>query len=58
VRWSLVRNGLIVAAAGVAAGVLMANFGLLGGSGTALFLLPWFAVLGGLSWAAAGLLSR
>ena len=58
VRWSLVRNGLMVAAAGAAAGVLMANFGLLGGSGTALFLLPWFAVLGGLSWAAAGLLSR
>ncbi|MDQ6795955.1 MAG: phosphatase PAP2 family protein [Chloroflexota bacterium] len=58
VRWSLVRNGLIVAGAGGAAGVLMANFGLLGGSGTALFLVPWFGVLGGLSWAAAGLLSR
>jgi hypothetical protein len=58
VRWSLVRTGLIVAGAGAAAGVLMANLGLLGGSGTAFFLLPWFAVLGGLSWAAAGLLSR
>ena len=58
VRWAPVRDGLIIAAVGAIAGILMAGFGLLGGSGTALFLVPWFAVLGGLSRAAAGLLSR
>ena len=58
VRWDLVRQGVVVAGLGAAAGVLMASLGLFGGSGTALFLVPWFAVLGGLSRAAAGLLSR
>ncbi|HEY0443228.1 MAG TPA: phosphatase PAP2 family protein, partial [Candidatus Limnocylindrales bacterium] len=58
VRWPHVWRGAALAAAGAVLGVLMARFGILGGSGTALFLVPWFAVLGGLSWAAGGLLSR
>jgi PAP2 superfamily len=57
IRWSVVRQGLVVAGIGAAVGLVMARFGLLGGTGTALFLAPWFAVLGGLSRAAAGLLS-
>jgi PAP2 superfamily protein len=57
IRWNVVRQGLIVAGIGALVGVAMASFGLLGGTGTALFLGPWFAVLGGLSRAAAGLLS-
>jgi hypothetical protein len=58
VRWDAVWPGLAVAAVGAIAGVAMVQLQLLGGSGTALILIPWFAVLGGLSWAAAGLLSR
>ncbi len=58
VRWGLVREGLVAAGVGAAAGVLMARLDWLGGSSTALFLVPWFAVLGGLWRAAAGLLSR
>jgi hypothetical protein len=57
IRWNVVREGLIVAGIGAVVGVAMASTGLLGGTGTALFLGPWFAVLGGLSRAAAGLLS-
>jgi hypothetical protein len=57
IRWGVVRQGLVVAGIGAAVGLVMARFGLLGGTGTALFLAPWFAVLGGLSRAAAGLLS-
>ncbi len=57
IRWGIVRQGLLIAGIGALAGVAMAGFGLFGGSGTALFLAPWFAVLGGLSRAAAGLLS-
>jgi hypothetical protein len=36
----------------------MSQLGWLAGSATALFLVPWFAVLGGLWRAAVGLLSR
>jgi hypothetical protein len=58
VSWRAVWPGLVVAAIGALTGVAMAQLQLLGGSATALILVPWFAVLGGLSWAAAGLLSR
>jgi hypothetical protein len=58
IRWNVVRQGLIVAGIGAVVGLAMASFGLLGGTGTALFLGPWFAALGGLSRAAAGLLSE
>ena len=58
IRWTVVAQGLALAAIGGVVGVAMANFGLLGGSGSVLFLGPWFAVLGGLSRAAVGFLSR
>jgi PAP2 superfamily protein len=58
IRWTVVGQGLLVAAIGGLVGFGMANFGLFGGSGTVLFLAPWFAVLGGLSRAAVGFLSR
>jgi hypothetical protein len=58
VRWDVVWPGVAVAVIGAIAGVAMVRLELLGGSATALILVPWFAVLGGLSWAAAGLLSR
>jgi len=58
VRWPLVRQGLAAAVCGAILGTLMVRFEWLGGSTTALFLVPWFAVLGGLWRAAAGLVSR
>jgi hypothetical protein len=57
VRWSFVVQGAVLAVAGAALGYAMSAFGALGGTGTALFLVPWFAVLGGGWRAAVGLLS-
>jgi hypothetical protein len=58
VRWALVLQGLV--AAGIGAGVAygMNVLGWAGGSGSALYLLPWLAILGGLWRSAAGLVSR
>ena len=58
VRWSLVLQGLALAALGVAVAGLMAGLDLLGGSHGPLYLLPWLGILGGLWRAAAGLVSR
>jgi hypothetical protein len=58
VRWSLVGQGLVVALAGAALAFGMSTFHWLGGTTSALYLLPWLAVLGGMWRGAAGLLSR
>jgi hypothetical protein len=58
VRWPMVWQGLAVAAAGVAGASTMALTGVFGGSGSPLFLVPWFAILGGLGRAAVALVSR
>jgi uncharacterized membrane protein len=55
VRWSLVVQGLAIAAVGAG---LAAAMQLLGAAGSGLYLLPWLAILGGLWRAAAGLVSR
>jgi hypothetical protein len=57
IRWDVVVEGVVLAAVGAVVGIAMARFGLFGGSGSVLFLAPWFAILGGLSRAALGLLS-
>jgi hypothetical protein len=58
VRWSLVLQGLGVAILGAILGYGMNALGWLGGSQSALYLLPWLAILGGLWRSAAGLISR
>ncbi len=58
VRWSVVGQGLVVAALGAAVAYWMNTTGALGGGTTALYLVPWLAMLGGAWRAAAGLLSR
>jgi hypothetical protein len=58
VRWSLVAQGLAGALVGAGVGYGMNALGWFGGTGTALYLLPWLAILGGLWRAAAGLISR
>ena len=58
VRWSLVLQGLGFAILGAILGYGMNALGWLGGSQSALYLLPWLAILGGLWRSAAGLISR
>ena len=58
VRWTLVAQGLVVAAVGGAIAYVMNAHGWFGGSSTALYLVPWLSILGGLWRSAAGLLSR
>jgi membrane-associated phospholipid phosphatase len=58
VRWTFVWQGLAAGAVGLSLGYGMSQLGWLGGTATALFLLPWAAVLGGLWRAAVGLLTR
>jgi hypothetical protein len=58
VRWTVVGQGLAVAAIGAVVAYWMNTTGSLGGGSTALYLLPWLAMLGGAWRAAAGLLSR
>jgi hypothetical protein len=58
VRWSLVAQGAAVAVAGAAFAYGMNTMGWLGGSHSALYLLPWLALLGGLWRGSAGLISR
>jgi hypothetical protein len=57
VDWVATAQGVALAALGGLAAVAMA-YGAFGGSGTPLFLVPWFAVLAGAWRAAAALLSR
>ena len=58
VRWPVVVQGLIAVALGGLAAYWMNTTGALGGGSTALYLLPWLAILGGGWRAASGLLSR
>jgi membrane-associated phospholipid phosphatase len=58
VRWALVIQGLVVAIVGAGAAYGMNTMGWLGGSTSALYLVPWLAILGGLWRSAAGVLSR
>jgi hypothetical protein len=53
-----VFQGLGIAVAGAALAFAMSTFHWLGGTTSALYLLPWLAVLGGMWRGAAGLLSR
>ncbi len=58
VRWALVIQGLVVTIAGAGVAYGMNTMGWLGGSTSALYLVPWLAILGGLWRSAAGVLSR
>jgi len=58
VHWPFVWQGVAAVLLGLALGYAMSALGWLGGTATALFLVPWFAVLGGLWRAAVGLLSQ
>jgi hypothetical protein len=58
VRWPIVTQGLVAAGLGALAAYWMNTTGALGGGGTALYLVPWLAILGGGWRAASGLLSR
>ena len=58
VRWSLVAQGLTVAVLGAGLGYGVNALHWFGGAGSALYLVPWLAILGGLWRAAAGLISR
>jgi hypothetical protein len=58
VRWSLVGQGVAVAVIGGVLAYGMNTMGWIGGSQSALYLLPWLAILGGLWRSAAGLISR
>jgi hypothetical protein len=58
VRWSLVAQGAVVAILGAGLAYAMNTMGWFGGSHSALYLVPWLALLGGLWRGSAGLLSR
>jgi PAP2 superfamily len=58
VRWSLVVQGLVVVVLGAGMAYGMNTMGWLGGSHSALYLVPWLALLGGMWRSSAGLLSR
>ncbi len=58
VRWALVIQGVVVTIAGAGVAYGMNTMGWLGGSTSALYLVPWLALLGGLWRSAAGILSR
>ena len=58
VRWTFVVQGLAVFAVGSAVAYGMNTMGWFGGSQSALYLVPWLAILGGLWRGAAGLISR
>jgi membrane-associated phospholipid phosphatase len=58
VRWALVVQGVAVALLGAVLAYGMNRLGWAGGTGTALYLVPWLAILGGLWRGSAGLVSR
>ncbi|MGA3057139.1 MAG: phosphatase PAP2 family protein [Candidatus Limnocylindrales bacterium] len=58
VRWALVGQGLAITVVGVLLAYGMSAFGWLGGAQSAVYLVPWLGILGGLWRAAAGLFSR
>jgi hypothetical protein len=51
-------QGLAVAAGGAVMAYGMNKLGWVGGTSSALYMLPWLAILGGLWRGAAGLVSR
>jgi hypothetical protein len=58
VRWPIVIQGLVAAGLGGLVAYWMNTTGALGGGTTALYLVPWLAIVGGTWRAAVGLLSR
>jgi hypothetical protein len=58
VRWSLVVQGLALAAVGAFFVYQIQSNDWFGGTASAVYLVPWAAVLGGLWRSATGLLSR
>ena len=58
IRWPIVIQGVLIAGIGAAVAYWMNTTGGLGGGSSAVYLLPWLAILGGLWRSAAGLLSR
>jgi hypothetical protein len=58
VRWTLVAQGMVVFAAGLAADYGMSTFGWVGGTQGGLYFVAWLAMLGGLWRGAVGLVSR
>jgi membrane-associated phospholipid phosphatase len=58
VRWTLVAQGLVVFAAGLAVAYGMSTFGWVGGTQSGLYLVAWLGMLGGLWRGAVGLVSR
>jgi membrane-associated phospholipid phosphatase len=58
IRWALVIQGVVATIAGAGVAYGMNTMGWLGGSTSALYLVPWLALLGGLWRSAAGILSR
>jgi PAP2 superfamily len=58
VRWALIGQGLAIAAVGVVLAYGMNTLGWLGGTHSAVYLVPWLGILGGLWRGAAGLFSR
>ena len=58
VRWTLVAQGMVVFAAGLAAAYGMSTFGWVGGTQGGLYFVAWLAMLGGLWRGAVGLVSR
>ena len=58
VRWTVLAQGLAVAAVGGLGAAWLIGTGMFGGTTTPLYLIPWIAILGGLWRAAAGLVSR
>jgi membrane-associated phospholipid phosphatase len=58
VRWALVVQGVVMTIAGAGVAYGMNTMGWLGGSTSALYLVPWLALLGGLWRSASGILSR
>ena len=57
VRWALVGQGLAIACVGVVLAYGMSAFGWLGGTNSAMYLVPWLGILGGIWRGAAGLFS-
>jgi hypothetical protein len=58
VRWSLLGQGVALALVGLVGIVAVAGLGLLGGTGSPFYLVPWAVVLLGLWRGALGLLPR
>ena len=58
IRWDLLGQGIVLAVVGVVGIVAVAKAGLLGGTGSPIYLVPWAVVLLGLWRGALGLMPR